>query len=149
MVGNCFRFRGHYCHFTAHSPWIRTLCRCWLKTYTDIFVLMPLTFCANFSAKLFGHFLHFIPWAWTSSSPLSYLPFCRFTCVAVCLFQVREFLNKLEELMGKVTYEGDPVKALKPDLQKRADTLLTELLKRSLSNTSLLILSCSLSPFPC
>ncbi|XP_076012540.1 signal transducer and activator of transcription 2 [Genypterus blacodes] len=52
-----------------------------------------------------------------------------FTCVAVCIFQVREFLNKLEELMGKVTYAGDPVKAMKPDLQKRADTLLIKLLK--------------------
>lgn len=58
--------------------------------------------------------------------------FCRFTCVAVCLFQVREFLSKLEELVGKVSYANDPVKAQKPALQKRADTLLKDLLKRSL-----------------
>ncbi|XP_069395458.1 signal transducer and activator of transcription 2 isoform X2 [Paralichthys olivaceus] len=54
-----------------------------------------------------------------------------FTCVAVCLFQVREFLSKLEELVGKVSYENDPVKAQKPALQMRADTLLNNLLKSS------------------
>uniref|UniRef100_A0A671TGC1 Signal transducer and activator of transcription n=1 Tax=Sparus aurata TaxID=8175 RepID=A0A671TGC1_SPAAU len=54
-----------------------------------------------------------------------------FTCVAVCLFQVREFLSKLEELVGKVSYANDPVKAQKPALQKRADTLLKDLLKSS------------------
>nr|XP_046239885.1 signal transducer and activator of transcription 2 isoform X2 [Scatophagus argus] len=54
-----------------------------------------------------------------------------FTCVAECLFQVREFLSKLEELVGKVSYANDPVKAQKPALQKRADTLLKDLLKSS------------------
>ncbi|XP_068449574.1 signal transducer and activator of transcription 2 isoform X2 [Clinocottus analis] len=54
-----------------------------------------------------------------------------FTCVAVCLFQVREFLGKLEELVGKLTYENDPVKAQKPTMQKRADALLKDLLKSS------------------
>uniref|UniRef100_A0A8D0D5C1 Signal transducer and activator of transcription n=1 Tax=Sander lucioperca TaxID=283035 RepID=A0A8D0D5C1_SANLU len=54
-----------------------------------------------------------------------------FTCVAVCLFQVREFLGKLEELVGKVSYDNDPVKAQKPVLQRRADTLLKNLLKSS------------------
>ncbi|XP_047438910.1 signal transducer and activator of transcription 2 isoform X2 [Mugil cephalus] len=54
-----------------------------------------------------------------------------FTCVAVCLFQVREFLSKLDELVGKVSYENDPVKAKKPALQRRTDTLLKELLKSS------------------
>ncbi|KAI9522974.1 hypothetical protein NQZ68_032537 [Dissostichus eleginoides] len=54
-----------------------------------------------------------------------------FTCVAVCLFQVREFLGKLEELVGKVSYENDPVKAQKPALLSRADTLLKDLLKSS------------------
>ncbi|KAF7667723.1 hypothetical protein LDENG_00051470 [Lucifuga dentata] len=52
-----------------------------------------------------------------------------FTCVAVCLFQVREFLSKLDELMGKVTYKDDPLKAQTPALQKRADNFLTQLLK--------------------
>ncbi|XP_038552612.1 signal transducer and activator of transcription 2 isoform X2 [Micropterus salmoides] len=54
-----------------------------------------------------------------------------FTSVAVCLFQVREFLGKLEELVGKVSYDNDPVKAQKPVLQNRADTLLKALLKSS------------------
>ncbi|XP_075966537.1 signal transducer and activator of transcription 2 isoform X2 [Anarhichas minor] len=54
-----------------------------------------------------------------------------FTCVAVCLFQVREFLGKLQELMEKVSYGNDPVKAQRPAMQKRADTLLKDLLKSS------------------
>uniref|UniRef100_A0A8C8HVH6 Signal transducer and activator of transcription n=1 Tax=Oncorhynchus tshawytscha TaxID=74940 RepID=A0A8C8HVH6_ONCTS len=52
-----------------------------------------------------------------------------FTTEAECLFQVRKFLKKLEELMGKVTYDQDPVKKQKPALQKRVDSLLTSLLK--------------------
>ncbi|XP_067359542.1 signal transducer and activator of transcription 2 isoform X2 [Channa argus] len=54
-----------------------------------------------------------------------------FTCVAVCLFQVREFISKLEELVGKVSYDNDPVKDQRPALQRRADTLLKDLLKSS------------------
>uniref|UniRef100_A0A3P9A6J4 Signal transducer and activator of transcription n=1 Tax=Esox lucius TaxID=8010 RepID=A0A3P9A6J4_ESOLU len=52
-----------------------------------------------------------------------------FTTEAECLFQVRKFLKKLEELMGKVSYERDPVKSQKPALLKRVDSLLTSLLK--------------------
>nr|AMA10945.1 signal transducer and activator of transcription 2 [Acanthogobius hasta] len=51
-----------------------------------------------------------------------------FTCVATCLFQVREFLGKLEELSGKVSYENDPLKTQKPVLQEHADALLQNLL---------------------
>uniref|UniRef100_A0A4W6EM87 Signal transducer and activator of transcription n=1 Tax=Lates calcarifer TaxID=8187 RepID=A0A4W6EM87_LATCA len=54
-----------------------------------------------------------------------------FTCVAVCLFQVREFLSKLEELVGKVSYDNDPVKSQRPTLQRRTDALLNDLLKSS------------------
>ncbi|XP_037346122.2 signal transducer and activator of transcription 2 [Pungitius pungitius] len=54
-----------------------------------------------------------------------------FTFVALCLFRVREFLDKLEELVGKVSYENDPVKSQKPKMQKRADTLLKHLLRSS------------------
>lgn len=67
------------------------------------------------------------------------IPFCRFTCVAVCLFQVREFLSKLEELVGKVSYDNDPVKAQRPALQKRADTLLKDLLKKSVCKKQTLL----------
>lgn len=52
--------------------------------------------------------------------------------MALSLFQVRELLSKLEELVGKVSYANDPVKAQRPALQRRADTLLKDLLKRSL-----------------
>ncbi|XP_077459194.1 signal transducer and activator of transcription 2 [Stigmatopora argus] len=54
-----------------------------------------------------------------------------FTCVAESLFQVREFLSKLEELAGKISYEKDPIKALKPSLQLMTEKLLTDLLKSS------------------
>ncbi|KAM9759828.1 signal transducer and activator of transcription 2 [Menidia menidia] len=54
-----------------------------------------------------------------------------FTCVAECLFQVREFLNKLDELVGKLSYDNDPIKALKPMLQRRADEVLKDLLQSS------------------
>uniref|UniRef100_A0A3B3BQM6 Signal transducer and activator of transcription n=1 Tax=Oryzias melastigma TaxID=30732 RepID=A0A3B3BQM6_ORYME len=54
-----------------------------------------------------------------------------FTGVAVCLFQMLEFLKKLDELVAKMTYENDPVKAQKPALQKRTDLLLQKLLKSS------------------
>ncbi|KAJ0023751.1 hypothetical protein NQD34_003650 [Periophthalmus magnuspinnatus] len=54
-----------------------------------------------------------------------------FSCVAACLFQVREFLSKLDELSGKVSYENDPLKMDKPRIQERADTLLKNLLLSS------------------
>ncbi|XP_062401284.1 signal transducer and activator of transcription 2 isoform X2 [Sardina pilchardus] len=52
-----------------------------------------------------------------------------FTSMAEGMFQIREFLQKLEELSGKVTYEKDPVLSQKPLLQQRADSILTMLLK--------------------
>uniref|UniRef100_A0A8C4SHN9 Signal transducer and activator of transcription n=1 Tax=Erpetoichthys calabaricus TaxID=27687 RepID=A0A8C4SHN9_ERPCA len=52
-----------------------------------------------------------------------------FTVEAECLFHLRRFLKKLEELCGKVTYERDPFKVEQPDLQKQVDHLLTTLLK--------------------
>uniref|UniRef100_A0A3P9INA9 Signal transducer and activator of transcription n=1 Tax=Oryzias latipes TaxID=8090 RepID=A0A3P9INA9_ORYLA len=54
-----------------------------------------------------------------------------FTGVAVCLFQMLEFLKKLDELVGKMTYPNDPVKAQKPALQTRTNSLLQTLLKSS------------------
>uniref|UniRef100_A0A7N8XP95 Signal transducer and activator of transcription n=1 Tax=Mastacembelus armatus TaxID=205130 RepID=A0A7N8XP95_9TELE len=54
-----------------------------------------------------------------------------FTCAALCLIQVREFLSKLEELVGKVSYDNDPIKGQNPILQRKAETLLKDLLKRS------------------
>ncbi|XP_077429304.1 signal transducer and activator of transcription 2 isoform X2 [Vanacampus margaritifer] len=54
-----------------------------------------------------------------------------FTGVAGFLFQVREFLSKLEELAGKIIYDKDPVKAHKPFLQRRTEKLLGDLLQSS------------------
>lgn len=54
-----------------------------------------------------------------------------FTSVAACLFQVREFLGKLDELVGKVSYDNDPIKLKKPALQQRTDKLLQDLIKSS------------------
>uniref|UniRef100_A0A8C5BYS7 Signal transducer and activator of transcription n=1 Tax=Gadus morhua TaxID=8049 RepID=A0A8C5BYS7_GADMO len=53
-----------------------------------------------------------------------------FTGLARCLVQVLKFLKKLEELMGKLSYDQDPFKQQKP-LQVRAETLLRDLLKSS------------------
>ncbi|KAL2091036.1 hypothetical protein ACEWY4_013299 [Coilia grayii] len=52
-----------------------------------------------------------------------------FTSLAEAMFQLREFLQKLEELSGKVSYEKDPVISTKPQLQQQADIILTTLLK--------------------
>lgn len=54
-----------------------------------------------------------------------------FTSLAEGLFQIREFLQKLEELSGKVSYERDPVLSQKPVLQEQADKILTTLLKNA------------------
>ncbi|XP_041097800.1 signal transducer and activator of transcription 2 isoform X2 [Polyodon spathula] len=52
-----------------------------------------------------------------------------FTVNAECLFHLKKILKKLEELCGKLTYEGDPFKMERPALQKRLDQLLTDLLQ--------------------
>ncbi|XP_032871487.1 signal transducer and activator of transcription 1-like isoform X2 [Amblyraja radiata] len=52
-----------------------------------------------------------------------------FTACAVCLFQVKRLLIKLEELGDKVTYDKDPFKIQRPTLEKLVKTLLTNLIK--------------------
>ncbi|XP_067832544.1 signal transducer and activator of transcription 1-like [Heptranchias perlo] len=52
-----------------------------------------------------------------------------FTASAVCLFQVKRLLKKLEELGIKLTYEKDPFKTQRPALEKQAISLLTCLIK--------------------
>lgn len=61
---------------------------------------------------------------------VSVLHLLRFTRVAACLIQVREFLRKLDELVGKVSYANDPIKLKKPALQQKTDKLLHDLIKR-------------------
>lgn len=46
------------------------------------------------------------------------------------MFQLRKFLQKLEELKDKLSYDEDPIKTQKPKLQDQVDALLTTLLKR-------------------
>lgn len=50
--------------------------------------------------------------------------------MAQSLFQVLDFLSKLDELVGKLSYANDPVKAANPALKMRAKTLLKDFLKR-------------------
>ncbi|XP_060776205.1 signal transducer and activator of transcription 2 isoform X2 [Neoarius graeffei] len=52
-----------------------------------------------------------------------------FTAVGDGMLQLRKFLQKLEELHDKLSYDEDPIKTQKPILQERVDTLLTTLLK--------------------
>ncbi|KAF4078740.1 hypothetical protein AMELA_G00185000 [Ameiurus melas] len=52
-----------------------------------------------------------------------------FTALGDRMFQLRKFLQKLEELKDKLSYDEDPIKTKKPKLQERVDALLTTLLK--------------------
>uniref|UniRef100_A0A672PXM4 Signal transducer and activator of transcription n=1 Tax=Sinocyclocheilus grahami TaxID=75366 RepID=A0A672PXM4_SINGR len=54
-----------------------------------------------------------------------------FTQIIECMFQLQKFLQKLDELVGKMTYENDPIPVRKPPLNIRVDTLLTHLIKSS------------------
>ncbi|XP_051986305.1 signal transducer and activator of transcription 1-alpha/beta-like isoform X2 [Xyrauchen texanus] len=53
----------------------------------------------------------------------------RFTLMVDCVFQLRKFLQKLDELVGKMTYTNDPIPVQMSPLKNRVDTLLTHLLK--------------------
>ncbi|XP_026069015.1 signal transducer and activator of transcription 1-alpha/beta-like isoform X1 [Carassius auratus] len=54
-----------------------------------------------------------------------------FTQIIECMFQLQMFLQKLDELVGKMTYENDPIPVRKPPLKSRLETLLTQLIKSS------------------
>lgn len=54
-----------------------------------------------------------------------------FTQIVECMFQLQKFLQKLDELLGKMSYANDPIPVLKPPLKSRVDTLLTNLIKSS------------------
>ncbi|XP_043931132.1 signal transducer and activator of transcription 4 isoform X2 [Protopterus annectens] len=55
-----------------------------------------------------------------------------FTLLGESLFQVKRLLEKLEELVLKVTYEGDPIPMQRPHLQERTSFLIYALIKSSL-----------------
>uniref|UniRef100_A0A4W3J3N1 Signal transducer and activator of transcription n=1 Tax=Callorhinchus milii TaxID=7868 RepID=A0A4W3J3N1_CALMI len=54
-----------------------------------------------------------------------------FTMLAESLFQVRRQVKKLEELLQKVTYEGDPVPLQRPHLEEKVNILIYSLIKSS------------------
>lgn len=54
----------------------------------------------------------------------------RFTLTAQSLFQIKRQLDKLGELVIKVTYECDPIPLQKPQLEERVKYLLYHLIKR-------------------
>ncbi|XP_069081977.1 signal transducer and activator of transcription 4 [Pleurodeles waltl] len=55
-----------------------------------------------------------------------------FTLLAESLFQVRRYLEKLDELLNKITYEGDPIPLQKPVLEDRVNFLIFNLFRSSL-----------------
>lgn len=64
-------------------------------------------------------------------SPLfSHLSPLRFTLIAQSLFQIKRQLDKLGELVVKVTYECDPIPLQKPQLEERVKYLIYHLIKR-------------------
>lgn len=57
-------------------------------------------------------------------------PLLRFTLTAQSLFQIKRQLDKLGELVMKVTYECDPIPLQKPHLEERVKYLLYHLIRR-------------------
>lgn len=66
-------------------------------------------------------------WWWWAGSGFCLL---RFTLTAQSLFQIKRQLDKLGELVIKVTYECDPIPLQKPHLEERVKYLLYHLIKR-------------------
>lgn len=64
----------------------------------------------------------------------------RFTLTAQSLFQIKRQLDKLGELVIKVTYECDPIPLEKPQLEERVKYLLYHLIKRYELDPLLLLL---------
>ncbi|XP_061698246.1 signal transducer and activator of transcription 4 [Syngnathoides biaculeatus] len=54
-----------------------------------------------------------------------------FTLTAQSLFQVKRLLDKLGELVLKVTYESDPIPIQKPQMEERVKYLIYHIIKRS------------------
>lgn len=54
----------------------------------------------------------------------------RFTLIAQSLFQIKRQLDKLGELVVKVTYESDPIPLQKPQMEERVKYLIYHLIKR-------------------
>lgn len=62
--------------------------------------------------------------------------FYRFTLTAQSLFQIKRQLDKLGELILKVTYESDPIPLQRPQMEEQVKYLIYHLIKRyNLGNT--------------
>lgn len=72
----------------------------------------------------------------------------RFTLTAQSLFQIKRQLDKLGELVIKVTYECDPIPLQKPQLEERVKYLLYHLIKRYELDPLLLLLLLKNEKFP-
>ncbi len=56
--------------------------------------------------------------------------FYRFTLTAQSLFQIKRQLDKLGELILKVTYESDPIPLQRPQMEEQVKYLIYHLIKR-------------------
>ena len=62
------------------------------------------------------------------------LPRCSFTLLAESLFQVRRQLEKLDELLTRLTYDGDPIPVQRPQLLEKVNFLLYNLFRKCVSH---------------
>ncbi|GAA6078853.1 signal transducer and activator of transcription 4 isoform X1, partial [Tachysurus ichikawai] len=53
-----------------------------------------------------------------------------FTLTAQSLFQIKRQLDKLGELIVKVTYESDPIPLQRPQMEEQVKYLIYHLIKR-------------------
>lgn len=58
---------------------------------------------------------------------------CSFTLLAESLFQVRRQLEKLDELLTRLTYDGDPIPVQRPQLLEKVNFLLYNLFRKYVS----------------
>lgn len=59
---------------------------------------------------------------------------CSFTLLAESLFQVRRQLEKLDELLTRLTYDGDPIPVQRPQLLEKVNFLLYNLFRKCVSH---------------
>lgn len=62
---------------------------------------------------------------------------CSFTLLAESLFQVRRQLEKLDELLTRLTYDGDPIPLQRPQLLEKVNFLLYNLFRKCVSHCQL------------
>lgn len=56
-----------------------------------------------------------------------------FTLLAESLFQVRRQLEKLDELLTRLTYDGDPIPVQRPQLLEKVNFLLYNIFRKCVS----------------